>query len=359
MGNVDIGFVEECEHWRLESRFFPSKIGGKPAWLDLKNIPAKTNLECEYCSQPCIFLCQVYAPYEEDVRAFHRTLYVFVCKSAECCKMNKNGNLKILRSQLERNNAFYPSDPPEEHEDWRPDINAAKWRKTCVICGIFASSHCAKCKKVNYCCREHQILDWKHGHKDTCGTSQNAGATSILFPEFELATECEEVSEENSKDDEDDKEAQEIEKYKKLLEEGKAGTLQSEKDVDADLLKMASSIEDETFTNFSIRIKKYPDQVLRYDRGGKPLYISSSNQPTNIPVCQECGSKRQFEFQIMPQLLNYLKLDNTLKDLDWGILAVFTCTESCIPKSGYVTEYIWKQDINQDDYKLLQTKTTD
>ena len=125
--SIDLGFAEECEPWRLESRFFPSKIGGKPAWLNLKNIPDAKQLACDYCGEPCIFLCQVYAPYEEDSKAFHRILYLFVCKNPECCKENCNGNVKVLRSQLERENEFYPPDPPVEEENWRSDISKLLW----------------------------------------------------------------------------------------------------------------------------------------------------------------------------------------------------------------------------------------
>lgn len=51
----------------------------------------------------------------------------------------------------------------------------------------------------------------------------------------------------------------------------------------------------------------------------------------------------------MPQLLNFLDLGNPLKCIDWGILAVFTCKKSCVPKNGYSKEYIWKQDIIEND----------
>lgn len=119
---VDLGFVEKCESWRLESRFFPSKAGAKPAWLDLKNIPGKSDLQCENCGDPCVFLCQIYAPYEEDDNAFHRTIYIFVCKNADCCRPNQNKNLKVFRSQLNRINDFYPAVPPVEQKDWRTDI---------------------------------------------------------------------------------------------------------------------------------------------------------------------------------------------------------------------------------------------
>lgn len=53
----------------------------------------------------------------------------------------------------------------------------------------------------------------------------------------------------------------------------------------------------------------------------------------------------------MPQLLNDLGFSDVLKSLDWGILAIFTCKKSCVPKSGYAREFIWKQDIVNDVQK--------
>ena len=40
-------------------------------------------------------------------------------------------------------------------------------------------------------------------------------------------------------------------------------------------------------------------QVLRYDRGGDPLWISDEHIPSvkDVPGCC-CGAKRQFEFQV-------------------------------------------------------------
>lgn len=87
---VDLGYIEECSSALLTNRYFPSKIGGKPAWLDLKNVPKPKDLECGSCNQPKTFLCQVYAPVEEKEECFHRTIYVFVCKNQECNLPNKS-----------------------------------------------------------------------------------------------------------------------------------------------------------------------------------------------------------------------------------------------------------------------------
>lgn len=56
---TDLGFLEECEPWLLTNKYFPSKIGGQPSWLELLNIPTIKDLSCKVCSNPCIFLCQV------------------------------------------------------------------------------------------------------------------------------------------------------------------------------------------------------------------------------------------------------------------------------------------------------------
>lgn len=139
-----------------------------------------------------------------------------------------------------------------------------RWVKTCRVCGIFAPNHCSKCKSVNYCCRTHQIHDWKSGHKESCGVNQGAiGNSKLLFPEYEIVIEGE-----NAKGDDDDadnfkKEEEEIEKYEKMIKEGDAGTFQN-KDVQNELSSMANQKEDETFFEFRSASDKYPDQILRY-----------------------------------------------------------------------------------------------
>ncbi|KAK1119072.1 hypothetical protein K0M31_013579 [Melipona bicolor] len=346
---VDLGFVEKCESWQLESRFFPSKVGGKPAWLDLKNIPGEKDLLCKYCREPCIFLCQIYAPYEDDEDAFHRTIFVFICKKVECSKLNENGNLKVFRSQLPRINEFYSSEPPVEQNDWRTDISVNKWVKTCHICGILAPSHCSKCKIVNYCCRAHQVYDWKHGHKETCSSNKTViKRPEILFTEYEIVVETEDKEDANNTDTDLIKEEEEIKKYEAMVQKGEAGSFQNE-DIQNELLNMVNQKEDKVFSKFLSTIDKYPNQILRYGKGGNVLYISGESKTDEIPRCSECNGERQFEFQIMPQLLNFLELGNPLKCIDWGILVVFTCIRSCVPKNGYSIEYIWKQDIIESD----------
>ena len=55
----------------------------------------------------------------------------------------------------------------------------------------------------------------------------------------------------------------------------------------------------------------------------------------------------------MPQLLNYLKADRLGRSVDWGILAVFTCAESCDLGIGYTEEFVWKQDVTDTPEQVL------
>jgi len=186
---VDLGYVEEAiPKWKLTSPFFPSKVGGLPAWLDLRCVPSLLN--CSSCSQPLHFLLQLYAPLDFP-EAFHRTIYVFLCTSKQCCSsaaaMNKT--IKILRSQLPLENPVYPSSPPDTADQTLPDqFNPGMFGvNLCHVCGVNAgTSRCAQCKKVSYCGKGHQTLDWKSGgHKDICKkAADNETIGTRTFPNY-------------------------------------------------------------------------------------------------------------------------------------------------------------------------------
>ena len=170
---VELGFVEIVESWRLLSHFFPSKVGGKPAWLALTDLPSPEKLSCGDCQKPCVFLLQVYAPVENKDACFHRTIFLFVCRNPQC----SNRRVLALRSQLPLNNDFYPASPANEDTfDPKSDYpSAERYQPLCQVCGLAGPKQCGKCHTAQYCSREHQVAHWKAGHKKECSTESAAG----------------------------------------------------------------------------------------------------------------------------------------------------------------------------------------
>lgn len=141
-------------------------------------------------------------------------------------------------------------------------------------------------------------------------------------------------------------EAECLAEYEELSASGKTGELSevSEKELDK-YFGNAEDTEDKAFKQFKKQTAAEPEQIVRYNRGGEPLWIANSantieSQLQKLPSCIHCQGPLQFEFQIMPQMLVLLKDES----LDWGVVAVYTCSRSC-NISGYVEEHIIKQDI--------------
>lgn len=84
-GPAELGFVEAVPSWRLRSEQFPSKVGGRPAWLSAAGLPGPPELACPLCGRPMAFLLQVYAPLPGRADAFHRCLFLFCCRTPPCC----------------------------------------------------------------------------------------------------------------------------------------------------------------------------------------------------------------------------------------------------------------------------------
>ena len=177
--NVELAFVEKVEPSHLHSFQFPSKVGGKPSWLSLSPLPSNKDLECAKCGKILSFLLQVYCPIETSVNAFHRTLFVFICRNVSCYSKNSNVNFYVLRSQLPRNNDFYSSDPPKKGVLEGP--SADSYHDLCMVCGLQGPKKCSRCHSAVYCSKEHQQIHWKNGHKAVCKPdySQDEGAVTV------------------------------------------------------------------------------------------------------------------------------------------------------------------------------------
>ena len=103
---VELGFVEIPEDLQLlTSAHRPSKVGGKPAWLDQVHPPSPDDLACSSCGKPLTFLLQIYAPVPVDEAKpggdeQPRTVFVFMCRDPSCHSKGASKCFKVFRCQL-------------------------------------------------------------------------------------------------------------------------------------------------------------------------------------------------------------------------------------------------------------------
>ncbi|KAJ1858622.1 hypothetical protein GGH12_000545 [Coemansia sp. RSA 1822] len=324
---------------------FPSKIGGKPRWLDPRHALAAERVACDECGKPMVLLMQLSAPEDDPPSAFHRMLYVFICRTGSCHTSGASRCMRAFRSQLPEDNAVYTAKGGEGDDC---DI---EWEKTagveaaaeCVVCGLQGNKTCSTCHGRRYCSRAHQVADWDAGHKAQCSIMPHAESADhmrrlrrMIFPEHVIVSE-EEAEEQPETDSDSDSEEAEPNSVVPVTSER---VEDSETEVDA------------AFMEFQRRIQRDPDQVLRYARAPDAetepmLLVSDSGAPTDIPACEACGAQREFEFQVMPQMLNYLDLDSTdPHSIDWGTLLVFSCPYSCEPTDTFMPEVVCKQSFS-------------
>ncbi|EGG20788.1 hypothetical protein DFA_00653 [Cavenderia fasciculata] len=393
---VTMGFTEPVYELReLTSDFFPNKIGGNP-------VCCRKLVEYYYTilyyttiiSIKRMFInINFYAPWSDFEYTYHRTIYLFCCKSAQC------NNYKVFRQQLPLDNQVYEIDQEERRYDDDFKVDEKKMSKrqvTCEFCGLHATNKCGKCKQVNYCSRDHQSIDWELHHREHCGK-----ATTLLhrkkhqhhFKQFLIICEDDEfenydpltakqyINEDDEDEDDYDLEEGENEQPKSAtgnelvpissnVQTGEVDTHAPGMEDYQDYLGetgLKDEFSERTFTNmkdrelyqFKLTTKPDQSQVLRYCREDKyrVLWVAEENKPkdltTDIPKCSNCKSERKFEMQILPQLLHFIEVDSdklaSFNDIDFGVLNIYTCSSSCqfSNESGVIEEFLWRQNFSK------------
>lgn len=104
--------------------------------------------------------------------------------------------------------------------------------------------------------------------------------------------------------------------------------------------KMKARHGDASFSRFMKKIAACPQQILRYCRGGEPLFISElpALLAAAVTPCGSCGGPRTLELQLMPALVSLLQRTDDGSGgcggeqdvgLEFGTVLVYTCTKSC------------------------------
>jgi pre-rRNA-processing protein TSR4 len=422
LDTVHLGFVESIQDEEQLARvghrsanfdlWDGGQVGGCPSFLNPQHLPME-EIRCQSddCTTPMSFLCQLYAPVDEMVeRAFHRSLYVFGCRHCQA--------IRVLRCQLPQDNPYYPSDPSTLETSISSGHSSPLSPETygfhlCQVCGMRGRFKCPL-QQLYFCGKEHQREYKKHVFDKIAKGEGPSEFLPSVYPLAELVVdqELDDLVEEHGEDG----------SPSTLFATNDDGDSDSDADLEQeDLNRMTGRTEtvkhDEYTQAFMERIRGQADQALRYARwkegGGGPLWIRQDHWPLEIPDCPSCGAPRKFEFQLMPQMLDHLnrqavtsapkpsetyeyykaalqQADDVIRELppenippalvdnkeraaakmrdflleqrkaalEWGVVAVYTCVDSCGrleelttmdgssiagTSSAYREEFAWRQ----------------
>ncbi|XP_029464546.1 programmed cell death protein 2-like [Rhinatrema bivittatum] len=322
-----------------------SKIGNLP-----DTAPSITMIypSCGICNSSLVHIIQIYCPLESS--PFHRVINVFACGKKQC--WGKSNSWKVLRSQYsevqgkeilnsksKQETNVTTKDWCEGSDDWgiheTEDLTGHIPSHLLGLNGIESSPLCVDMD----CTVQFQGLALDEA-------TDVSGALEMPIPTGEGLIMTSSVSllqsyyisvadEEDYTDCIDTDHAQKLLKeYQQregtdlggIISESCAGKVENEKYEKSEFRK-----RDQVFYKFMKRISACHEQILRYSWNGQPLFITSPpfNGNKLVPACNNCGSGRIFEFQLMPALVSILKGADTDVSVEFGTVIVYTCQKSC------------------------------
>ncbi|KAF8498705.1 programmed cell death protein 2 [Russula emetica] len=398
-----------------------SRIGGLPALLSHK-VPFDSS-RCQHCKNPMELLVQLWAPLENS--PYDRAVYVWGCARSGC--QRKGGSIRAWRglrydekyaSKLERKRKEHQRAPPAPveakptHQNVNPfsmSTDVAKMSHSGLGSDMFNSV--LPLDSGGTITSQGSVPDESIGSDDDSASTSSVASAIVAFasvtlvdtlwqsapsyPPQYLSTANEYIPPPNK--EAPDEPTAGIVDDDGVTQEGHAWA--SEK-------YEKSMHTDHVFDRFNERTSHEPQQCVRYDLGGIPmpfasddlykrLFPLSTEKSTSITVtraasnvqhsrpgrgysaasilaCPHCGSRRTFEYQLMPNLIimlgrgsdtereditttdeqrkevvqRLLKRDPDGRGMEWGTALVFTCEKDCCLGPGNKEkEGAWSEEL--------------
>nr|XP_061812298.1 programmed cell death protein 2-like [Nerophis lumbriciformis] len=318
------GELDDSKH---RSSFLTNKVGGLP---DVVPGLRRSFPRCECCSFPLVHVVQVYCPLVGS--PYHRTLQLFACPAAECS--GRPESWTTFRSQcLEVEGGAGRTSARAESAKEAP-LSASDWCDSADDWGIEeeAEEKREEKKKSTF---KYVPEDMIRDRLDMLHIAEPQLGVPVLRPFFiSVVDECDVLAD----DEEGLSHAEKLLRDYERREGAVAGELESgQEDSGGEKYEKSRARHgDHSFSRFRKRISACPQQILRYCRGGRPLFISEppSDDRQLVPPCNSCGGLRIFEFQLMPALVSLLSWKDAggtsaSSQLEFGTVLVYTCANSC------------------------------
>ncbi|CCI45764.1 unnamed protein product [Albugo candida] len=296
-----------------------SKLGGSPVWLSPIPPIDKKSLQCAKCQGQLFFIAQIYAPIR-----IPRTLYMFGCNSTTCGETI--GRDQSVDSESNEKTEVMSTHCPNWADDTEDDWSD---QEECADQAVSLNDL-------------EMLLDACHVEASRLEVVQDASqipSQTLSEPQFPPVL-LEVIEEPHSRDIDFSYEHKLYQKYV-TTEAQCAPSVQGSDSIKIKTFPHAevyeqTPTEERHFIRFQERLKRCPQQCLRYDYDGEPLWPIPIPSQFHIPKCK-CGKERKFECQLMPAVLYVLQVDkcfppNTVAGpcgMDWLSLLVYSCPDSC------------------------------
>ncbi|XP_017465431.1 PREDICTED: programmed cell death protein 2-like [Rhagoletis zephyria] len=318
---IFIGVVDSEEinssHWT------DNKIGGSPVFSSKAVFREQFN--CSSCSQSTAFVFQISCPVDNTTN--DRVLYFFACVNQKCSK-KEYSVFRVLTEHMQQKQSKAKANENLFEDAW----------------GISNDDKNGNDKNGNLNDDFDRCLSLNENEKPE---EKNTFFKSYYISVFE----------------EPHKEWKINQNEKKNLENLAKACLEEQNVQGEGYEKQYTNAfrEDAINYHFYKRLRRCPEQIIRYDWAGQPLLSSADAEPKAEP-CPECGAARVFELQLMPALISILcraKLPHITSpiDLDFETILVYSCVNNCNSKAGVTTHkeqsIVFKERFKDD--KVVET----
>ena len=294
-----------------------SKIGGhlclplkENELNDLKRLST-----CDKCNVMMIFIGQICCPLEID--NYDRYLIVFACNTVKCGQWSV---IRYIQDASDRPTVECSSNRKEElkfeESNWLNDQD--DWNDDAVNEGT------NNVESIG----EDNATDRTETKPFTVF---NEDANEFIQPYY-LAVDLESQTEASVKLDDHVNDLLKNYKEKNADSKSQSGTDEYSRIDETDILENYNN--DVQTYRFYKKLSLVAGQVIRYGWNQSPLLNSSNVKLDETLSCANCGSIKVFEFQLMPALINYLRLrtNNEPLNVDFATVLVFTCKQNCSVK---------------------------
>ncbi|EMR08794.1 hypothetical protein PNEG_02964 [Pneumocystis murina B123] len=341
-----------------------TRLGGLPIGLDRLTKPPLKFSKCRNCNQIMPLILQSYA--HIDNIDYDRVIYVWACCHRRC--QYKEGSVRVIRGilyQKTKNTKTKHSLDDKFHHNSLKSLGNTLFNSPFPM-----SSYPSNPFRMNFSAKTEQNSSARSNLPELSNIKnsqigsfsyQNVYQSKINEIEKEEWPPDNEILqyhikilrivEENEQNLEELTEKLKIENFKEKF------VKDNEKDQWSGEIFEKSTLE-KGFRMFIKKIRANPQQCVRYNRKGQPLYyslkdllakkIEFSESENPLGKCQLCNSQNVFELQIMPNTINILEENVSIGDMLWGTIIIGTCSNDCIPNLndkgiGYTEEWVGVQ----------------